>query len=221
MKTILGITLALLGVLMMNAAIASAQNSRAAAKPIGKASPAKDAKSPLTVDMKTITGKDVNLAKKYEGKVVLLVNVASKCGNTRQYTQLEALHKKYADQGLAIVGVPCNQFGGQEPGTAEDIMAFCTDTYGVEFDMYAKVDVNGDNACELYKRITSNTDPNIGGKIPWNFEKFIIGRDGLIVARVNNKVVPDNADVVKIIEEELAKKAPATKAAATSAPPSN
>ncbi|MEX2317741.1 MAG: glutathione peroxidase [Pirellulales bacterium] len=216
MKTILGVTLSM-GMMMMNGGIASAQNEKMAAPAKSDAS----AKPPLAVDMKTLDGKDVNLAKKYDGKVVLLVNVASYCGNTKQYTQLEALNKKYAEQGLAVVGVPCNQFGNQEPGTAEDIMAFCKDKYDVKFDLLAKVDVNGDNACELYKRITSNPDPKIGGKIPWNFEKFIIGRDGKVVARVNNRVMPDAANVVKMIVEELAKKAPATKAATTGAAPSN
>jgi glutathione peroxidase len=168
--------------------------------------------------MKNIAGKEVNLAKQYAGKVVLLVNVASNCGNTPQYEQLQALHKKYGEQGLAIVGVPCNQFRQQEPGTAEQIMSFCKDKYGVEFDLMEKVDVNGDNACELYKRITANPDEKIGGRIPWNFEKFIIGRDGQVVARVNNRIKPDVPDVIKVIEEHLAKNAPA-KAGATGAQP--
>ena len=107
--------------------------------------------SPLNQDMKTLDGKDVNPAEKYAGKVVLLVNVASKCGLTPQYKTLEALHEKYAEQGLAIVGVPCNQFNGQEPGTAAEIAEFCSKNYGVEFDLLAKVDVNGENACPLYK----------------------------------------------------------------------
>ncbi len=213
MKTIVRLSLLTVGLMLMSTQVASAQNEKMA--------DAKEGKALLDVDMKTLTGKDVNLAKKYAGKVVLLVNVASKCGNTPQYEQLEALHKKYAEKGLAVVGVPCNQFGSQEPGTAEQILDFCKETYGVEFDMMEKVDVNGAGACELYKRITSNADPKIGGKIPWNFEKFIIGRDGQIVARVNNRIKPDAANVIKMIEDELAKKAPAAKAEAAGAMPSN
>ncbi|MEX0585944.1 MAG: glutathione peroxidase [Pirellulales bacterium] len=157
--------------------------------------------------MQTLDGKKVNLAKKYQGKVVLLVNVASKCGNTPQYEPLEALHERYGEQGLAIVGVPCNQFGGQEPGTAEEIAAFCTANYGVTFDMLGKVDVNGEDACPLYKWLTSEeTDPDYAGKITWNFEKFLFDRQGNVVARFKPKTQPDSPEVVKAIEAELAKK---------------
>jgi glutathione peroxidase len=162
--------------------------------------------TPLNETMKTLEGQDVNLADKYRGKVVLLVNVASKCGNTPQYKPLEGLHEKYAGQGLAIVGVPCNQFGGQEPGTAADITEFCTKNYGVKFDMLSKVDVNGDDACPLYKDLTSKeTDPKLGGKITWNFEKFLFNRDGQLVARFTPKTQPDSLEVVTAIETELAK----------------
>lgn len=178
-----------------------------------KAAPAAAAattSAPLNVEMKTITGKDVNLAKKYEGKVVMLVNVATKCGNTPQYAQLQALHKKYAEQGLAIVGVPCNQFREQERGTDAEILAFCTETYGVEFDMMSKVDVNGENAVPLYKYLTSKeSNPKFGGDITWNFEKFLFSRDGQVAARFAPRTKPDAADVVKAIEAELAKKATA------------
>jgi glutathione peroxidase len=163
--------------------------------------------TPLNEEMETLDGKKVNLADKYKGKVVLLVNVASKCGNTPQYEQLEALHEKYAKQGLAIVGVPCNQFGKQEPGTAKDIAEFCEKNYGVKFDMMAKVDVNGDNAVPLYKYLTSKeSDPKFAGKIPWNFEKFLFNRDGQVVARFNHKTKPDAPEVVSAIEKELAAK---------------
>jgi glutathione peroxidase len=163
--------------------------------------------NPLDVDMKTLEGDKVNLATKYKGKVILLVNVASKCGNTKQYRPLEALHEKYAKQGLAIVGVPCNQFGGQEPGTAKDIAEFCEQNYGVKFDLMEKVDVNGEKATPLYKYLTSKeTDPKFGGKIPWNFEKFLFNRDGQVVARFNHKTQPDSPEVVAAIEKELAAK---------------
>jgi glutathione peroxidase len=163
--------------------------------------------APLDQKMKTLDGKDVNLADKYQGKVVLLVNVASKCGNTPQYKPLEALHEKYMDQGLAIVGVPCNQFHNQEPGTAEDIAEFCQKNFGVKFDMLGKVDVNGDDACPLYKFLTSQeTDPNFAGPIKWNFEKFLINRKGQIVARFAPKTQPDSPEVIAAIEAELANK---------------
>jgi glutathione peroxidase len=179
----------------------------AAAADAAKSKPEKVTKSsPLDVEMETLDGKKVNLAEKYKGKVVLLVNVASKCGNTKQYKPLQALHEKYAKQGLAIVGVPCNQFGGQEPGSAKDIAEFCEANYGVKFDLMSKVDVNGDNAAPLYKELTSKeSDPKFAGKIPWNFEKFLFNRDGQVVARFNHKTAPDTPEVVAAIEKELAK----------------
>ena len=162
--------------------------------------------TPLNQEMKTLEGKKVNLAKKYNGKVVLLVNVASKCGLTPQYEQLQELHDKYADAGLAIVGVPCNQFRNQEPGPAEEIAQFCQETYGVEFDLLAKVDVNGPDAAPLYKHLTSKeTNPEHGGEITWNFEKFLFDRDGQLVARFAPRVKPDAPEVVAAIEAQLAR----------------
>jgi glutathione peroxidase len=162
--------------------------------------------SPLNEPMKTLDGKEVNPAEKYAGKVVLLVNVASKCGLTPQYEQLQALHDKYADKGLAIVGVPCNQFNGQEPGSAEEIATFCSTKYGVEFDLLEKVDVNGENAAPLYKTLTSEeTNPKSPGPIAWNFEKFLFNRNGELVARFSPRVAPDSSEVVETIEAELAK----------------
>ena len=166
-----------------------------------KANPA----SPLNQKMRTLDGKDVNPAEKYAGKVVLLVNVASFCGNTPQYKSLEALYEKYGDQGLAIVGVPCNQFGHQEPGSAKEISEFCTSKYGVTFDLLSKVDVNGDNACPLYKWLTSEeTNPKSSGPIQWNFEKFLFNRQGELVARFSPRTQPDSAEVVQAIEAQLA-----------------
>ncbi len=175
MKALLVISIACLGVLVMESSQLVAQEATAQATA---------AATPLNQEMKTLDGKKVNLAKKYKDKVVLLVNVASECGLTPQYEQLQALHEKYADKGLAIVGVPCNQFGGQEPGTATEISQFCKENYGVEFDLMAKVDVNGPNAAPLYKFLTSEkTNPKLAGKISWNFEKFLFDRDGQLVAR--------------------------------------
>jgi glutathione peroxidase len=169
--------------------------------------PEKMLKTPLNVEMETLDGKKVNLAKKYKGKVLLLVNVASHCGNTKQYKPLEALHEKYGKQGLAIVGVPCNQFAQQEPGSAKEISEFCEKNYGVKFDLMAKVDVNGDDAVPLYKYLTSkDTDPKFAGRIPWNFEKFLFNREGQVVARFNHRTQPDSKEVVAAIEKELKKK---------------
>jgi glutathione peroxidase len=166
----------------------------------------KTAKSPLDFKMKSLAGKDVDL-EEYRGKVVLIVNVASKCGLTPQYEQLQALHEKYEDQGLAILAFPCNQFGQQEPGTPEEIRTFCRENYGVSFDMFSKIKVNGEDACDLYKYLTSlDATPKGKGKISWNFEKFLIGRDGQVVARFAPPTKPDDAKVVAMIEAELEKK---------------
>lgn len=164
-------------------------------------------KSALNFTMKNINGEEVKLSKKYAGKVVLVVNVASQCGLTPQYKQLQALHEKYAKQGLAVVGFPCNQFGRQEPGSASEIKQFCTENYGVKFDMYSKVAVNGKNACDLYKYLTAQkTKPKGSGKVSWNFEKFLIGRDGKLVARYSPRTKPDDKSVVEQIETQLKKK---------------
>jgi glutathione peroxidase len=160
----------------------------------------------LNFTMKSIDGNPVDLSK-YQGKVVLLVNVASFCGYTKQYIGLEALHEKYAKDGLAVVGVPANEFKQQEPGTNAEIKDFCTKTYNVKFDMLSKVVVKGDGQCELYKYLTSKeTDPKFAGDIQWNFTKFLIGRNGEIVNRYEPAVKPDSDEVVKAIEAELAKK---------------
>jgi glutathione peroxidase len=165
-----------------------------------------EGKSPLQVTMKTLDGQDVDLAKTYHGKVVLVVNVASKCGLTPQYKQLQALHEKYGSKGLAILGFPCNQFGKQEPGTSEEIASFCEKNYGVKFDMFAKIDVNKESAAELYKMLTAaDTQPVGKGDISWNFEKFLIGRDGQLVARFSPRTKPDDAELIAAIEKELAK----------------
>ena len=160
----------------------------------------------LSFKMKTLGGKEVDLAK-YQGKVLLIVNVASKCGLTPQYEQLQALHKKYSDQGLAVLAFPCNQFRGQEPGTADEIREFCRVNYDVQFDLFEKIEVNGDGASPLYKYLTSlKTEPTGAGRISWNFEKFLVGRDGTVVARFAPKTKPDAPEVVQTIKTELQKK---------------
>ena len=136
-----------------------------------------------------------------------MVNVASKCGLTPQYKQLEALHEKYGSEGLVILGVPSNDFGRQQPGTPEQIRQFCDKNYGVKFDLLEKVSVNGDESAPLYKFPTSKeTNPKFAGKIQWNFTKFLISRDGQVVNRFGPRVKPDAGPVLKAIESELAKK---------------
>jgi glutathione peroxidase len=160
----------------------------------------------LNFKMKSLDGKEVDLAK-YQGKVVLIVNVASKCGNTPQYEGLQALHEKYSKEGLAILGIPANDFGKQEPGTNADIAKFCKKNYGVTFDMFAKVHVKGEQKCPLYKFLTSKkTDPKFAGEVEWNFQKYLIGRNGEIVARFGHRVKPESEEVVKVIKGELEKK---------------
>lgn len=174
--------------------------SSVAAEQEGKKVPAA-----LNFTMQSLDGKEVDLGK-YLGKVVMVVNVASKCGLTPQYEQLQALHEKYSGKGLAVLGFPCNQFKGQEPGTAEEIRQFCRANYGVTFDMFAKVEVNGDRACPLYKHLTAlETKPQGPGRITWNFEKFILGRNGEVVARFAPRTAPDDPEVIRVIEAELAK----------------
>ena len=138
------------------------------------------------------------------GKVTLVVNVASKCGLTPQYEQLEALQKQYAAQGFTVVGVPCNQFMGQEPGTSEEIASFCSTTYGVTFPLTEKIDVNGDARHALYSALTPVADAEgVDGDIRWNFEKFLVNRDGAVVARFHPKTAPDAPDVISAIESAL------------------
>jgi glutathione peroxidase len=163
-----------------------------------------DKPAALDFKMKSLDGKEVDL-KKYEGKVVLVVNVASQCGLTPQYEQLQAIHDKYKAQGLAVLGFPCNQFGKQEPGTAEEIRQFCSTNYDVSFDMFEKVNVNGPDACALYKYLTAlQLKPKGAGDVSWNFEKFLIDRSGKVIARFEPRTKPDAPEVLEAIEKELA-----------------
>jgi glutathione peroxidase len=150
--------------------------------------------------MKTIDGTEKKLSD-YKGKAVLFVNVASECGYTPQYKGLEELHKKLGPKGLAVVGIPCNQFGAQEPGTEKEIAAFCEKNYGVTFDLMSKVDVNGANAHPLYKWLTAQGQKP--GDIKWNFGKFLVDKDGNFVERFSHRVEPDAPDLVKAIEKTL------------------
>ncbi len=137
-------------------------------------------------------------------KVVLVVNVASKCGLTPQYTGLEALHNEFAGQGFSVVGVPCNQFGAQEPGSAEEITTFCSTTYGVTFPLTEKVDVNGSARHALYEKLTAVQDgEGHSGDIRWNFEKFLVGKDGTTIVRFGPMVAPDDAALRAAITKAL------------------
>jgi len=148
--------------------------------------------------LNSIDGQAAPLAA-YKGKVLLLVNVASKCGFTPQYKGLEAVYEKYKDQGLVVIGFPANNFMAQEPGTNEEIKTFCSRTYNVSFPMYSKISVKGDDKAPLYQFLTEQK----GGDIKWNFTKFLVGRDGTIVARFEPKVTPDSPEVVAAIEKAL------------------
>ncbi|MFJ2888620.1 glutathione peroxidase [Streptomyces sp. R08] len=159
---------------------------------------------PLGVEIGSLTGGSADLSQ-YAGKAVLVVNVASKCGLTPQYTGLERLQERYAAQGFTVLGVPCNQFLGQEPGSAEEIAEFCSATYGVTFPLTEKVEVNGDGRHELYERLVGFADgEGHTGDIRWNFEKFLIGRDGTVVARFSPQTEPESAEVVAAVETAVA-----------------
>jgi len=151
----------------------------------------------------SIDGKAAPLSA-YQGKVLLLVNVASKCGFTPQYEQLEAVYEKYKDKGLVVIGFPANNFMAQEPGTNAEIKDFCSRKYNVTFPMYSKISVKGDDKTPLYQFLTDKTaNPSTGGEIKWNFTKFLVGRDGKIVARFEPAVKPDAPQVVEAIEKAL------------------
>ncbi|PAZ10623.1 glutathione peroxidase [Streptomyces sp. SA15] len=160
--------------------------------------------SPLDVKIESLQGGSADLSQ-YAGQAVLVVNVASKCGLTPQYTGLERLHEQYAGRGFTVLGVPCNQFLGQEPGSAEEIAEFCSATYGVTFPMTEKVEVNGEGRHPLYERLVGFADAEgHSGDIRWNFEKFLIGRDGTVVARFSPQTEPEAAELVAAVEGQLA-----------------
>jgi glutathione peroxidase len=163
----------------------------------------------LAFTMNSLSGDKMDLSQ-YEGKVVLFVNVASKCGYTKQYAGLQALHEKYGEKGLVVIGVPCNQFGGQEPGTSEEIQKFCSSKYNVTFDLLEKVNVNDDKskslmACDLFKHLTSvDAKPAGKGPVKWNFEKFLVDRKGNVVARFGSGATPESSEMTSAIEKALA-----------------
>ncbi|MFI9402791.1 glutathione peroxidase [Nocardia sp. NPDC052316] len=156
------------------------------------------------VPLQTLSGESTTLSELVGDKVVLLVNVASKCGLTPQYSGLVELQKSYGPRGFSVIGVPCNQFMGQEPGSAEEIQEFCSTTYGVDFPLLDKADVNGENQHPLYRTLVETPDADgAAGDVQWNFEKFLIDRDGKVAGRFRPTVAPDAAALVASIESLL------------------
>lgn len=156
------------------------------------------------IKVKDIDGKEMSLGN-YKGQVLLVVNVASKCGLTKQYSGLESTYQKYKGQKFSVLGFPCNQFGGQEPGTNEEIKEFCSSKYNVTFPLFDKLDVNGEKRHPLYTALAGKDSP-FPGDIKWNFGKFLIGRDGKIIQRFEPKTAPDDPEVIQAIEAALAAK---------------
>ena len=156
-------------------------------------------------EINTLDGRPTTLAELRDGKVALVVNVASRCGLTPQYTALEELQQKYGSRQFTVIGVPCNQFGGQEPGSAEEIQTFCSTTYGVSFPMTEKIEVNGPGRHPLYQVLTETADENgEAGDVQWNFEKFLVSADGRVIARFRPMTRPDDPKVIAAIESLLA-----------------
>lgn len=161
------------------------------------------AESIYDIKLKDIDGKETTLGA-YKGKVLLIVNVASKCGYTKQYAGLEALYEKYRNQGFVVLGFPCNQFGGQEPGTNEQIKEFCSSKFNVTFPLFDKIEVNGSGRHPLYVQLAGPSSP-FPGDITWNFNKFLIGRDGTILKRFDSRVTPESKEMIQAVESALAR----------------
>ncbi len=180
-------------------AMGAESNSNATANNVGKGT----AKTMYDFTLKDSKGRDVKLDE-FRGRVVMLVNVASKCGYTPQYEGLQKIYERYREQGFTILGFPANNFGAQEPGTNEEIQEFCRINYGVTFPVFSKISVKGDDKHPLYKYLTEReTNPEFAGEIKWNFNKFLVGRDGRILARFDSGDKPEDAKVTQAIEQAL------------------
>ena len=156
------------------------------------------------IPLETLAGAPTSL-RDFEGRPLLIVNVASKCGLTPQYEGLQQLHEKYADRGLAVLGFPCNQFMGQEPGTPDQIQEFCTTNYAVTFPLFVKIEVNGPQRHPLYDQLTRTADADgAAGDVQWNFEKFLVGRDGVVRERFRPRTDPLDPEVIAAVEAALA-----------------
>lgn len=154
------------------------------------------------IKVKTITGQEKELST-YAGQVLLIVNVASYCGYTNQYAGLEKLNQKYGNTGLKVLGFPCNDYGAQEPGTNQEIATFCSTSYGVTFELFDKVHAKGSEQHPLYQTLTKSVEPQ--GDVAWNFEKFLVGKNGEVVARFKSAIAPESPELIAAIERELAK----------------
>jgi len=161
------------------------------------------AQSIYDISVRTIDGKTIKLSE-YKNKVILIVNVASECGYTPQYEGLESIYEKYKSQGFVVLGFPCNQFGGQEPGTNEEIKTFCSSKFNVKFPLFDKIEVNGGNRHPLYV-LLAGKDSSFPGDITWNFNKFIIGRDGKLITRFDSSIEPESKKLIGLLEQELIK----------------
>jgi glutathione peroxidase len=202
-KTLIGISAMTLGGIVLAAGPTFAPNVVKAPTEAPAAAKANQPASPLDFTVKTIDGKEQNLSE-YKGKVVMIVNVASRCGFTPQYEGLEKLYKTYADRGFVILGFPANNFKQQEPGSNQQIKQFCTAKYGVTFPMMAKVSVLGDDKAPLYKYLTEpQTAGDFAGEIGWNFNKFLVDRNGNLIARYNSRTTPQDPQVTHEIEKAL------------------
>jgi glutathione peroxidase len=189
--------------LIIIASIFMIVNLISAAEKSLKISEGKNMESVHEFSVKDINGKDVSLSE-YKGKVLLIVNVASKCGYTRQYSGLQKIYDEYKDKGFEILAFPCNDFGGQEPGTNEEIAEFCSTNFNVTFPLFDKIKVLGENKNPLYKMLTNNSNVE-KGDINWNFEKFLISKNGEVIARYKSSVEPESDIVTQAIEMELSK----------------
>jgi glutathione peroxidase len=190
-------TLTVLGVAVVAAAALSSVSGAAEKKPVAPA---------LNFKVKDIDGKEVPL-QKYQGQVLLVVNVASYCGNTKQYTNMQAIYEKYGKQGFSVLAFPANDFGKQEPGTEQEIKEFCNTKYKTTFPMFSKVVVKGEGQAPLYQFLTSKeTNPSFGGDVEWNFAKFLLDRKGNVIGRFPAKLDPGSPEVVAAIEKALAAK---------------
>ncbi|NNE93671.1 MAG: glutathione peroxidase [Verrucomicrobiales bacterium] len=165
----------------------------------------KKAESVHDFTVENIAGEKVDLAD-YKGKVLLIVNVASKCGVTYHYDGMQRLHQYFGEKGLVVMGFPANNFGGQEPGTNDEIAKFCKSNHGVTFPMFAKVSAKGEDQAPLFKFLTTSKNPDLEGDIGWNFEKFLVGKNGKLLRRFDSNTEPDDPEVVKAIEAALAEK---------------
>lgn len=190
-------------------AVVAGSSDPATADPASASAPAAGG-SLYDFTVKDIDGKDVALSK-YKGDVLLIVNTASQCGLTPQYSGLESMFKKYKDQGFRVLAFPSNNFNGQEPGTNEEIKQFCASKYQVSFDLFAKISVAGDDQAPLYKFLTNHQNKDVAGKVEWNFQKYLVGRDGTVIAKFNPRTKPDDSALGQQVEQALAAPKPEAK----------